>query len=201
MKADRTRLVEEVAKIEKAYKPRLDAIGKKNLQLSDTATELKKQMIQVEQSAQQTTLRVLTKYMKDKNDLEQLQKEDPHQLEQGTPAAIYNALGKKVDKHEIQKMQESKANKSEIKTIVGQISVVQKEITHIMVLMNESLKLHLNKAQDHVFAKENRVLELVSQLKAVVQWSQRYQAAEKQRKKGNTTEIPREPDLFPQANM
>jgi len=35
-------------------------------------------MIQVEQSAQQTTLRVLTKYMKDKNDLEQLQKEDPH---------------------------------------------------------------------------------------------------------------------------
>jgi len=119
-------------------------------------------MIQVEQSAQQTTLRVLTKYMKDKNDLEQLQKEDPHQLEQATPAAIYNALGKKVDKHEIQKMQESKANKSEIKTIVGQISVVQKEITHIMVLMNESLKLHLNKAQDHVFAKENRVLELVS---------------------------------------
>lgn len=78
MKADRTRLVEEVAKIEKAYKPRLDAMGKKNLQLSDTATELKKQMIQVEQSAQQTTLRVLTKYMKDKNDLEQLQKEDPH---------------------------------------------------------------------------------------------------------------------------
>ena len=42
MKADRTRLVEEVAKIEKAYKPRLDAMGKKNLQLSDIATELKK---------------------------------------------------------------------------------------------------------------------------------------------------------------
>jgi len=58
------------------------------------------------------------------------------------------------------------------------MSVIQKEISHILVLMNESIKLHLKKASDTTFSRENRVLELISQLQSVVVWSSRYQAPE-----------------------
>ena len=36
------------------------------------------------------------------------------------------------------------------------LSIVHKEVTHLLVLLNETLKVHLLKAKDTKVAKENR---------------------------------------------
>jgi hypothetical protein len=53
---------------------------------------------------------------------------------------------------------------------------MQREVSHIVVLLNESIKMNLIKAQDTRKAKENRSYELISQLQALAAWSLKGQA-------------------------
>ena len=61
-------------------------------------------------------------------------------------------------------MQLKKADKNDLKTFDRQLSVIQKEMSHMIILMTENIKLHLFKAGDTTNSKENRALELISQM-------------------------------------
>lgn len=50
-------------------------------------------------------------------------------------------------------MKESKADRKELKKLTGQMSIVEKEHSHLMVLMKECIKLNLIKGQDTPLAK------------------------------------------------
>jgi hypothetical protein len=70
-------------------------------------------------------------------------------------------------------------NKKEVTDLNGRLNVIQKEVTHLLVLLSESLKLHLIKAGDTVKAKDNRACELVNQVQALAAWSLKHQATNK----------------------
>ena len=53
-------------------------------------------------------------------------------------------------------------NKKEVSDLVERFNIIQKEVTHLLVLLSESLKLHLIKAGDTAKAKDNRACELVN---------------------------------------
>ena len=51
-------------------------------------------------------------------------------------------------------------------------------MSHVVVLLNETIKMNLIKAQDTKKAKENRSYELISQVQALAAWSLKGQAAD-----------------------
>ena len=89
---------------------------------------------------------------------------DARGMASGNPKAIQIQLEKKADKAEIIRMDEVKSNRSEITNLLGRLSVMQKEVTHLLVLLGESFKLHLIKPNDTVNSRVNRASELISQV-------------------------------------
>ena len=86
-------------------------------------------------------------------------------MELGNPAAMYKALSVKADRYELEKINESKTNRSELNTFVDRLSIMQKEVTHLLVLFNESLKLNLcNNMEGLLKTKETKTHELISQV-------------------------------------
>lgn len=66
-----------------------------------------------------------------------------------------------MSKAEIDALDKKVVKKDELKVLIDQISVLQKENTHIIVLLNESLKLNMMKKETKN-AKHNRAVELCS---------------------------------------
>jgi hypothetical protein len=52
-------------------------------------------------------------------------------------------------------------------SVISKFTIIQKEVTHLLILLAESLKLHLIKANDTAKAKENRACELVNQVNSL----------------------------------
>jgi hypothetical protein len=54
--------------------------------------------------------------------------------------------------------------RDEMKVVVDRMSVMQKEVTHLMVLLNESLKLNLMNPKDgsNILEKEAKTCEVIS---------------------------------------
>ena len=73
----------------------------------------------------------------------------------------------KADRFELEAIQMQKCNRSDLNNLSDKLGILQQEISQVMVLLNENLKLHLIKANDTVKAKHNRSLELMSQIHAM----------------------------------
>ena len=60
-----------------------------------------------------------------------------------------------------------KCNRSDLNTLADKLGTLQQEICQLTVLLGESLKLNLCRAQDTAKAKQNRTHELMSQVNAL----------------------------------
>jgi hypothetical protein len=88
---------------------------------------------------------------------------DPKSVELGNPKAMYKALSSKAEKYELEKINEQKTNRSELNTFVDRLSIMQKEVTHLLVLFNESLKLNLHTNMEALMkTKETKTYELIN---------------------------------------
>jgi len=89
---------------------------------------------------------------------------DARGMAAGKPEAMQIQLERKADKADIARIDEQKINKAEITNLLGRLSVMQKEVTHLLVLLGESFKLHLIKPNDTNNSRVNRASELISQV-------------------------------------
>jgi uncharacterized protein HemY len=71
-------------------------------------------------------------------------------------------INTKVGRQDLENLNELKCNRTEVLSIEKRFNVMQKEMTHLLVLLNESLKLNLSKSNETKLAKENRTHELCS---------------------------------------
>ena len=67
-----------------------------------------------------------------------------------------------MDRTELESLELNKCNRTDLNIVADKLAIVQQEICHVIVLMNESLALNLIRAQDTAKAKQNRSLELMS---------------------------------------
>ena len=51
----------------------------------------------IEKSVETNTLSIINHFMTERDELAKKNREDPHQLEKGTPEALYHELSKKVE--------------------------------------------------------------------------------------------------------
>ena len=114
---------------------------------------------------EQNTLAVINHWTAKRDKINAAIENDPKSVELGNPKALYKALSVKADRYELEKINESKTNRSELNTFVDRLSVMQKEVTHLLVLFNESLKLNLcNNMEGLLKTKETKTHELISQV-------------------------------------
>lgn len=73
----------------------------------------------------------------------------------------------KVDKDDLVKLHEIKANKIDTDGIQDSIGTLKQQIQHLVVMLNESIKLNLERGNDPTNAKENRVLNLLKQMQSL----------------------------------
>lgn len=90
-------MTEEVKKINKEYKPKFkDLFGKHNNQ-AEGILKMRDDIEEIEKSVESTTLSVINHFMIQRDEISKKNREDPHQLEKGTPEALYHELSKKVE--------------------------------------------------------------------------------------------------------
>lgn len=65
-------------------------------------------------------------------------------------------LSFKAEKRDIDHLNELKANKTDTENIMDLITTMNRQVSHLIVLLNESLKLNIIKGQDTIQARENR---------------------------------------------
>ena len=134
-------------------------------------------MTRVELKVEETTLSVLNNFMKERNQMQKAIDDDPHSLKQGNPVQVARALDFKADRSQIERLDEIKVNRDEVNVFDKKIACLQKEITHLIVLLNETINLNLTKAGEAPQAKENRIYELIASAQALSSISTRRQAA------------------------
>lgn len=73
----------------------------------------------------------------------------------------------KVDKDDLVKLNEIKANKTDTEDIQDSIGFIKLQIQHLIVMLNESIKLNLERGNDPTNAKENRVQNLLKSMQVL----------------------------------
>lgn len=88
---------------------------------------------------------------------------------------LNSVLARKADMSDIERLNEMTASKKDTDDIIDSVKVVHQQLMHSIVLLNEAVKLfddsHLNKQN-----KEKKVLNLVRQIQALAQWTNRADA-------------------------
>lgn len=80
-------------------------------------------------------------------------------------------LAQKAEKRDVDRLVDSKANKAETENMQDTIATLNNQLSHLIMVFNESLKLNLAKGQETTQARENRTKQLMSQLHALGQWT------------------------------
>lgn len=80
---------------------------------------------------------------------------------------FFKVLSLKADQNDLEKLHEIKTNKVDTENMMDLIIEMNRLVQHIIVLLNETLKINLIKANDTRLAKENRSHELIIQVHAL----------------------------------
>ena len=86
-----------------------------------------------------------------------------------------------MDRQDFEKMNESKANKSDTENMLDAIKTLAKQVQHSVVILNETLKLNVGKSEDTKLAMEDRAMHLIKQAQSLSNWV--IQAGEKKSSK------------------
>ena len=86
-------------------------------------------------------------------------------------AGLFKVLSLKADQNDLERLHEIKTNKVDTENMMDLIIEMNRLVQHIIVLLNETLKINLIKANDTRLAKENRSHELIIQAHALSQWA------------------------------
>lgn len=87
---------------------------------------------------------------------------------------ILKVLSLKADQNDLEKLHELKTNKEDTENMMDLIIEMNRILQHVIVMLNETLKINLIKANDTRFAKENRCNELITQVHALSQWALKF---------------------------
>ena len=77
---------------------------------------------------------------------------------------LAKVLSLKADKNDLEKIHEIKTNKEDTENMMDLIVEMNQQIQHTVVLLNETLRLNLQKPSDTKLSKENRLHELLTQV-------------------------------------
>ena len=160
-KASRQRLYEEIKSMRESFKPTLDNLVEETEVMTKVAEQLKTDMMMLEMKTEEKVDDRLAEYLRKRDEMNKALDNDPNNQANERPKAILKEIKTKVSKAEIDALDKKVVKKDELKVLTDQISVLQKENTHIIVLLNESLKLNMMKKETKN-AKHNRAVELCS---------------------------------------
>ena len=74
---------------------------------------------------------------------------------------LLKVLSLKADQNDLEKLHELKTNKEDTDNMMDLIIEMNRIVQHIIVILNETLKVNLIKANDTRLARENRSHELI----------------------------------------
>ena len=87
---------------------------------------------------------------------------------------LIKALSLKADSDDLQKLHEIKTNKEDTENMIDLIIEMNRLVQHVIVLLSETLKINLIKANDTRQAKENKSHDLIIQVHALSQWALKF---------------------------
>ena len=87
---------------------------------------------------------------------------------------LLKVLSLKADADDLQKLHQIKTNKEDTENMMELIIEMNRLIQHIIVILSETLKVNLIKANDTKQAKENKSHDLIIQVHALSQWALKF---------------------------
>jgi hypothetical protein len=70
--------------------------------------------------------------------------------------ALQSVLALKVDKKDMERLNEIKSNKVDTENLIDSINTLNKQIQHVILILSEGLKLNIAKGDDTRQGKENK---------------------------------------------
>ena len=67
----------------------------------------------------------------------------------------------KIDRHDLEKLNEMKSNKVDVENMIDGINTLNKQVQHVILILNEAIKLNVMKGEDTKLAKEHRSIYLL----------------------------------------
>ena len=98
--------------------------------------------------------------------------------------ALQQVLAIKVDKKDMEKMNELKSNKVDTENLIDGLNTLNKQIQHVILIQNEALKLNIAKGDDTRKGKEHQSIQLLKQVRALSQWAIRFDPTQKMQSDG-----------------
>ena len=103
----------------------------------------------LEEEVETRAISSIAGFLQEREKIHKRFEDDPHVTEdpsrvQGTK--MQRALNTKVDIEEFNKLDETKCNRAEMNTVGQKMGVIQSELSQLIVLFSETLKLNLVKA-------------------------------------------------------
>lgn len=97
-------------------------------------------------------------------------------IRQEGEAGIIKVLSLKADRTDLDRLDEVKQSKEDAENLMDLLVEMNQQIQHVVVVLNETLKMNLIKAQDTRQARENRSHELMAQVQALSTWALKFDA-------------------------
>ena len=91
-------------------------------------------------------------------------------------AGIIKVLSLKADRTDLDALDAVKQSKEDAENLMDLMVEMNHQIQHVVVVLNETLKMNLIKAQDTRQARENRAHELMAQVQALSTWALKFDA-------------------------
>ena len=97
-------------------------------------------------------------------------------IRQEGEAGIIKVLSLKADRADLDQLDEAKQSKEDAENLMDLLVEMNHQIQHVVVVLNETLKMNLIKAGDTRQARENRSHELMGQVQALSTWALKFDA-------------------------
>ena len=94
-------------------------------------------------------------------------------MNEGTNGLL-RVLSLKADQNDLEKLHEIKTNKEDTENMMDLIIEMNRIVQHVIVILNETLKINLIKANDTRQARQNRSHELIIQVHALSKWALKF---------------------------
>ena len=130
---------------------------------------IRKSFDELEKTVTDTTQKVIKKFMSDREKINEAFDKDPHQTSEIAnriqASKLKLDLQNKADKFELENLNMSKANRTDLNVLTEKIASIQSENSQLIFLFNESIKMHIDQAKGT--KKQNRLKEIMSQLHTI----------------------------------
>ena len=108
---------------------------------------LKKHFKELDKSVDDKTLQIIKKFMVDRERINEAFDKDPHQNTEMAnriqSSKLQLDLQNKADKFELENLNMTKCNRTEMNALADKISVLQGESSMVICLFNESIKMNM----------------------------------------------------------